>query len=236
MQKRTREILAVLLLGLLLLAGVGAMGYYIFIGHNWNVAASHIDDSIGQMDGYTVILYEGTMQMDDEGKEEAEAKSETAQAVSESVSEQAQVTDMRSAVESYREKGANVFVLDTVNLSRYNYPIEIAKNGMCLGLLSVGKSTLRSVARADARYLSKQGVDYTIAITNDVKLHKAAAEGLIGDVSIIVCDDPEGEFPNGQYYGSTYCVHTPYVGEIGAIVVSPSGVLTTKTLDGLQEP
>jgi len=76
MQKRTREIIAVLLLGVLLLVGAGAMGYYILIGHNWNVAASHIDDSIGKMDGYTVLLYAGTRQPveDGESKEGTAAK------------------------------------------------------------------------------------------------------------------------------------------------------------------
>ena len=59
MGKRTREIVALVMLALLGLIVLAAMVWYIFIGHNWNIAASNIDESIGQMDGYTVILYEG---------------------------------------------------------------------------------------------------------------------------------------------------------------------------------
>ena len=42
-------------------AAVGAMGWYILVGHNWNQAATHIDDMVGSMDGYTVIVYEGVV-------------------------------------------------------------------------------------------------------------------------------------------------------------------------------
>ena len=78
-------------------------------------------------------------------------------------------------------------------------------------------------------------MNYAIALTNDASLHLAAQDGLVGNVSIIVCDDPEGAFPNGRYVGSTYCVCTPVVGEVGAIIISPSGVLSTKSLDGWQD-
>ena len=273
MQKRTREILAVLLLVVLVLVGVGAMGYYIFIGHNWNVAASHIDDSIGQMDGYTVLLYAGTRPDEGEGEsadagaddeaspqggegsgepqagsgegsdssgesaagsgEGSGSSDEPAAKLAELLDEQA--ADLNSVVESYRDKGANVFVIDAGDLSRYTDPFIVAKNGMRIGLLGVGKSTLRSDVRADARYLSTYDVDYAVAVTNDATLGDVAAEGLIGDVSVIVCDDEDGEFPNGRYCGSTYCVSAPCIGQVGVLIISPSGVLSTKTIDGRQD-
>ena len=258
MQKRTREILAVLLLAVLALVGVGAMGYYIFIGHNWNVAASHIDDSIGQMDGYTVMLYAGTRpEKAEDGQsgssaEKADAgQSESSSSSSETASDSGegaaasdapaekladlldeQSADLENVVESYREKGANVFVIEAGDLARYNEPFIVAKNGMRMGLFAVGKSRLRSAARADVQYLSEHDANYTVAITNDATLGDVAAEGLIGNVSIIVCDDKDGEFPNGRYRGSTYCVSAPYVGQVGVLIVSPSGVLSTKTIDG----
>ena len=258
MQKRTREILALLLLGILALVGVGAMAYYIFIGHNWNVAASNIDDRIGQLDGYTVVLYEGTRPLEDEttaraanapgssAPASAAASASTSVAASASSSavssssaasreQAAPDADIEGVVESYREKGANVFVVDAASLSRYSDPFVVAKNCMRIGLFSVGKATLRSAARADAQYLSEYKVNYSIAVTNDTALCDAAADGLIGNVSIIVCDDPEGEFPDGRYSGSTYCVRTPYVGEVGAVLISPSGVLSSKTVGGRQD-
>ena len=245
MQKRTREILAVLLLGLLVVVGVCAMGYYIFLGHNWNVAASNIDDSLGQMDGYTVVLFEGTRPLEYELKEDAPFKYDTPRGIeaeeddvindSLGLPNQNVVADMAGVVASYREKGANVFVVDASDLARYNEPFVVAKNGMRIGFFSVGKSTLRSAARADAHYLADDEVSYTLALTNDPTLHDVAKDGLIGNVSIIVCDDVEGSFPNGRYHGSTYCVRTPHVGEVGAIIISPSGVLSSKVLDGWQD-
>ena len=237
MQKRTREILAVALLALLLVAGGSAMGYYLFIGHNWNVAASNIDDTIGQMDGYTVLLYAGTRTPEGEEEDSNAASSdaglsddEPAVKLADLLDEQA--ADLERVVESYREKGANVFVLDVSDLHRYSEPFVVAKNGMRIGLLSAGKAERRSDIRADALYLSKKEVSLTVAVTNDERLDEAAEAGLIGDVSIIVCDDQLGRFPNGRYCGSTFCAHTPYVGEVGVLIVSPSGVLSVKTIDG----
>lgn len=326
MQKRTREILALLLLVVLVLVGVGAMAYYIFIGHNWNVAASNIDDRIGQMDGYTVVLYDGTRPLDadepedgkapapengdapalegdqafapedgdapapedggapapeggeapapegnqapapdgagdegdapalPEGEREEAAVGDGGQAVQETAGqasgspaggsagtadpegssqagEDDDHVDLKSVVESYREKGARVFVVDAADPSRYTEPFVVAKDGMRVGFMAVGKAERRSAARADALYLSEREVNYTIAITNDTGLDAAVEDGLVGDISIIVCDDPEGDFPDGRYCGSAFCVRTPYVGEVGAVLVSPSGVLSSKTID-----
>ena len=245
MQKRTREILAVLLLGLLVLAGVCAMGYYIFIGHNWNVAASNIDDSIGRMDGYTVVLYEGTRPLEYELEKDAPFKFDTPRGIeaeedavinaSLGIPDQSVEADMVGVVRSYRDKNANVFVVDAGDLARYSDPFVVAKNGMRMGFFSVGKATRRSAARADAQNLAENEVNYTIALTNDPTLYRVAQEGLIGAVSIIVCDDKQGQFPNGRYCGSTFCVSTPHVGEVGAIIISPSGVLSSKVLDGWQD-
>ena len=61
MEKRTREIIALVML---LVLGIGvacAMAWYILVGHNWNQAATHIDDMVGSMDGYTVVVFDGVV-------------------------------------------------------------------------------------------------------------------------------------------------------------------------------
>lgn len=60
MASTTREKLALLVFGLLILLGLAGVGWYLVVGHSWNVAASKIDDSVGQMEGYTAIVYSGT--------------------------------------------------------------------------------------------------------------------------------------------------------------------------------
>lgn len=60
MASRTREKLALLVFALLILLGLAGVAWYLVVGHSWNVAASNIDDSVGQMEGYTAIVYAGT--------------------------------------------------------------------------------------------------------------------------------------------------------------------------------
>ena len=61
MEKSTREKIALAMLVALGVLAAIAMGWYIFVGHNWNIAALHIDDYVGEMERYTVIVYDGVL-------------------------------------------------------------------------------------------------------------------------------------------------------------------------------
>ena len=281
MQKRTREILALALLGLLAIVAAGAMGYYMLVGHNWNVAASNIDDSIGQMDGYTVFLYEGM------GSEPVKVTTSSSSTASESLpgkqssssssgspSEQAELPDealaeeqtpastdsvpeeqstsssfvtsaeqdatstsssegeeevamsFEDVVKSYREKGAVVFVLDVTDLAFYNDPIIVEKPGKRVGIFSNLKPYRKTVARKAVRDLGLYGAKCFVELTDDMVVDESDTRG----VTVLVSTDQENMLTRGEYVGSAYCVGVPYEGKVQAIIMSPSGVLSTKTI------
>lgn len=61
---------------MLLVLGVGvacAMAWYILVGHNWNQAATHIDDMVGSMDGYTVVVFDGVIKRPKEADDDSQA-------------------------------------------------------------------------------------------------------------------------------------------------------------------
>ena len=235
MRKRTREILAIVLLGALLAVGVGAMGYYIVVGHGWNVTASHIDDSIGQMEGYTVILYEGTRPspadaerisdeqplLDDQARGAATGAEES--------SGGGPPLKLDDVAQSYREKGASVFSVDIEDLPRYREPFVVGKDGKRLGFFSATRPVRKAAVKAAVKDLARQGAHCTVALTDGPSLYKKPVQG----VSIVICDDGRAHPAEGEYRESAFCVGTPYFGEIGAIVMSPSGVLSAKTIIGL---
>ena len=235
MQKRTREILALVLLGVLLLVGVGVMGYYILVGHNWNVTASNIDDSIGKMDGYTVFLYEGTRPSPAEAERISDAQpllDEQSRGISKETRESnggGDPIDIADAVKSYQEKGATVFMLDVANMARYSEPYVVGKNGKRVGLMSAMAPVRKTEMRRAVIGLDRQEADCIVALTDDAEVCKP----IVGGISIIVCDDPDEESPRDEYRGSSYCVGVPYVGEIQAVLMSPSGVLSSKTITEL---
>lgn len=69
----TREKIALIVFVLLVFVGIGCLVAYINVGHSWNVTATTIDDATGELDGYTVILYQGVAVEEGEEEEELDA-------------------------------------------------------------------------------------------------------------------------------------------------------------------
>ncbi len=61
MDTRQREKIALIVFALLILLSVCGLCWYLIAGHSWNVAASNIDDTFGEMDGYTAVVFPGTV-------------------------------------------------------------------------------------------------------------------------------------------------------------------------------
>lgn len=289
MQKRTREIAALVLLAVLGAGAVVAMGWYILAGHGWNVTASNIDDSIGQMDGYTVFLFEGTRKpeaveakrlaqqaaRDDaasasgaaadpaagssgEGasasddpssaaslpgkgassdaaapdgvdgalsaEEEATARLRTEDAVDIAVDGDGFGIDALS--ESYRDKGAEVYRIDVAGRRLYNEPLVVSRGEHRIGLFSLDYPARPAAARVAQKLLARQEADFKVVVTDDPSLKDARLPG----IDVIICDEADEEPLKGYYSHNAYCVDTPYEGEVEAIIVSPSGVISSKTI------
>lgn len=238
MQKRTREILALVLLAVLVLVAAGAAGYYILVGHNWNVTASRIDDSIGHMDGYTVVLYPGTIP-----PYELEAMNNKDKSRSVSQDEEGEESSLVGYIEpsgrpnllvgdvvkDYMEKEATVFKVNPSDLSEYREPFIVEKNGKRYGFMAVENSELRSQVRRDIAALKLLEPDAIVAVTNDPALAGLCEDGTIQGITIAVFDSNCEMMPDGRYFGGTYCSSTPAFGQVGAIVISPTGVCSTKT-------
>lgn len=284
MQKRTREIAALVLLAVLGAGAMLAMGWYILAGHGWNVTASNIDDSIGQMDGYTVLLIEGTRRPEAVeakrlAREAAEAASSagadpSAAAAGEEAPEaavpegaageaagvpetpavaggdgpdgdagadplgdapaadaldiemDAQGFGIDALGESYRDKGAEVYRIDVAGRSLYAEPLVVSRGERRVGLFALDYPARPAAVMTAQKLLARQEADLKVVITNDPALEDARLPG----IDIIVCDIADEEPLKGYYRNSAYCVDTPYEGEVEAIIISPSGVVSSKTI------
>lgn len=235
MNKRTREIVALVLLALLGLVVLAAMAWYIFIGHNWNRAATNIDETVGQMDGYTVVLFEGQMLpaserdrisdeqplLDDENRGLHERK-----AVASSEEDQVSISE---AASYYRQKGATVFILHLEASDTYDTPLVLNKNGCWLGIFHADGATSRLSAQVKAAELKTRGVDFVVMIVDDVRM----IANPISSADILICTSDEGLSSTGEYHENSFCIETPFVGQVQTIIISPSRVLTTKAITWL---
>lgn len=57
MQKTSREKIALVVFVALAVLSLCGLGAYIFAGHSWNIAATSLDDTLGEMEGYTAIMF-----------------------------------------------------------------------------------------------------------------------------------------------------------------------------------
>lgn len=286
MEKRTREILALILLVVLGLSVAFGMGWYIFVGHNWNRAATHIDDLVGSMDGYTVVVFDGVVKerrtnaqskpasngSSDSANAAGDSSARSGEPAGESAASSAAATksddsvsstlsktqsapsgsdaaenpassmsqdatgessassrfDAEHVAENYREKGAAVVALGKDCMKCFEEPEILFKNGKRIGVFAFPEKYKLSYARfrANIRYLQDHSVDFIIAIVQD----KAFLKGRIDGVDMLVLRRDGGIRETGEFRKSTFCIDSPFIGEVQAVIVSPSGVITSRTV------
>lgn len=210
MKHLTREKTALLVFALILIMALGALVAYVVLGHSWNLVASKVDDAASDMEGYAVILYEGT---------------ETPSARSGDFNEDPPVS-LASACTRYREKSASVVSLDMVDPEVYRSP-EIFKAGDSLiGVVylpapaSKAKDTV-----AEVRELAKS-CDCVLAIAPSSYIAST-----YDHIDIAIDMNTVGE----KAMKKTKCtmVSNADIGYVGAILVSPSGVVSSHEVRSL---
>lgn len=97
MSTRTREKQALGVFAVLIVLSLLGLGWYLVAGHSWNVAASTIDEKVGQMDGYVALVYSGTVLPE---PEEVVSASSSKKADGESAAGQSESSSSRSVFDS----------------------------------------------------------------------------------------------------------------------------------------
>ncbi len=127
--------------------------------------------------------------------------------------------------ESYLDKGATVFTLDTENPEIYSEGMILKKNDCRFGVFSVTDTiTLRDLKRQVA-YFEEYKVDFIVAIVPD-RSYLKEVEG----IDIVISTHASKLTSLGETQSSTYYVDAPLIGKVGAILISPSNVVSSKTL------
>ncbi|MGI6104968.1 MAG: alcohol dehydrogenase [Raoultibacter sp.] len=274
MESQSRDKVAlVVFFGMVILAISGLIGY-LMIGHNWNVAASNIDDATGSMEGYTTIVYEGAIdpaqkkareaEAEDASKEdsllslgeappesldlspgvdeelepliESESNSENQSTGSEisssdvitdvgAVTETVLTLDIDEVVKSYQEKKSMVFKLDTLDTSKYEETTILKKGEKRIGVFSVAETDTAFKIERQVSTLKKYKVDYIVAVVPDPSLVE-----LVSGIDIVISTSDENLFVMGESINDTFYISSPVIGSVGAILISPSGVVSAKTL------
>ena len=133
--------------------------------------------------------------------------------------------DIDEVEDSYLEKNATVFALDTQNFDRYREGTILRKGDRRFGVFSADKNVTQLKVRQQIAYFQKHNVDFIVALTTN-KLFVDSIEGL----DIVICTRDEGLFVMGETQNRTFYVNTPEIGSVGVILISPSNVVTAKAV------
>lgn len=275
------KIALVVFIGLIAVSLCGLFGY-LTIGHSWNVAASNIDDATGRMDGYTVIVYEGTVNPEPTGQKagkelggsrsaasgaqgsgeadrtggnveakpsepghsaDADGEERDLSGISEQdpVSDPDQLSDSAASTDgsledgapidideveqSYLDKNATVFVIDSADLELYREGTILKKGGHRFGIFSVSPRTTAKTVGAQVEYFQSHDVDFIVALTPDKRIVEDAS-----GIDIVISTKDEGLFVMGETIDGTFYVNAPQIGSAGVILISPSNVVSAKVV------
>lgn len=129
---------------------------------------------------------------------------------------------------SYEEKGATVLVLDTADPSQYSDGVILKRGSKRIGVFSVDVPLSEKAAEARVKYFRDCKVDLVVCISS-VRTYVRNLQG--ADIVITLQDEEVstmGSNSNGSFF-----VNAPHVDSVGAILVSPSNVVSAKVIESL---
>lgn len=253
--RRERVALAVLLAMVALTACI--LGAYFFAGRSWNVAATFLDDTAGQMQDYTIVAYAGVI-------DAASTKSGDSSASADRVHDESPlagsavtngIDNLASFFTSQAEKAASIFeslAPDSggdqtfVSTVRSDYELEGARV-ITLDLENPSRYSEPLVLGPDDRKLGVFFIDhYTgLGAIGDIEtsLHEAGARAIIcitndvaylstvqGIDAVIVTEPSDETSAFGGYIDDTYFVTAPEKGSTGVLVLTPNNVISSRIL------
>ena len=129
---------------------------------------------------------------------------------------------------NYEEKGATVLVLDTADPSQYSDGVILKRGSKRIGVFSVDVPLSEKAAEAQVKYFRDCKVDLVVCISSV----RTYVRNLQGADIVITLQDEEVSTMGGNSNGSFF-VNAPHVDSVGAILVSPSNVVSAKVIESL---
>ena len=129
---------------------------------------------------------------------------------------------------NYEEKGATVLVLDTADPSQYSDGVILKRGSKRIGVFSVDVPLSEKAAEARVKYFRDCKVDLVVCISSV----RTYVRNLQGADIVITLQDEEVSTMGGNSNGSFF-VNASHVDSVGAILVSPSNVVSAKVIESL---
>jgi hypothetical protein len=131
-------------------------------------------------------------------------------------------------VQSYLDKRSSVLTLDTVHPETYREGVILKKGHKRFGVFCINAGDKQAKIDKQVAYFEAYQVDFIVAVVPDIELAKGTA-----GIDIVLSTQEEDLFIMGETKGTTFYVCAPTEGSVGAILISPSNVVSAKVLSEL---
>lgn len=188
MSTRSREKQALGVFALLVVLSLLGLGWYLVAGHSWNVAASTIDEKVGQMDGYTAIVYSGTVLPEIESKSASAATgSSTTSGANDAAASGSAKSLFGSGSTSKKDADAASSMGETRSEEAYGFTSDIAGIAPVYAETSDSQASdtaaSASIASAASADTPTAGVGAQADVTKGANSRTAASEGSDGEIA-----------------------------------------------------
>lgn len=241
MSKQVREKIALLVFAVLVVLGGCVLASYLYTGRTWTQAATLVDDTLGNMQGYTGIVFNGVVPPEPEDDPALSSEpSSTGGTVAEMVRltalplvERAEsgrfdgvfLSDVR---EIYEQKGAKVITLDVRDLAGHAEPVVYRAGDKRIGVFSATSFLRAAEVEHAVSTLKEQGADSIVCLAPREAL-LATSKGI--DILLLTEDAATNDVRTAE--GTTTVVQSPTTGEVGVILLSTNNVALVREIDSL---
>lgn len=241
MSKGIREKIALVVFAFLIVFAGVVLTSYFSTGRSWTKAATFVDDTLGNMNGYTGIVFNGVLPEPLETNEEAAPSPFSSGSVSEMIRlttlpllersptgayEGVFLSDVRDIYES---KGAKVITLDLRNLGYYAVPTVYRVGDKRIGVFSATSYLRPAQVETIVDDLKAKGASSVVCIAPR-EAFLSTSKGI--DI-LLLTEDRSLTNMRIEDNDSTV-VTSPSVGEIGVILLSTNDVPLVREIDSLQ--
>lgn len=259
---RARERAALVIFLLLVIAGGIVLFGYFSTGRDWSVAATFLDDSVGSLDDYAVVVFAGTSEPDRPtergGVAEKDASSMSSRTPSGGRSPEGLPTEGISQLimsvyqrfdklkdapadagvyvsdvrDLYELKGASVVTLRLDDPAYYAEPVILHSKNRSFGVFSVSSYTSRAQMKKTVASLADAGADSVICIAP-----RTAMLSTRDGIDVVVLTDEPLDNPEFMQYDKdntgVLVVSSPERGSVGVVIFSSNNVPSFKTVEEL---
>lgn len=259
--KRTRERVALVVFAVLVVLAAVVLSSYFLTGRSWNVAASFVDDTVGQMKGYTAVVYAGVAQPDAEGVAEGSAPSanpathlnvQTELTADGALASGADpdVADsvglgLLALLPAFPGEYEGVYVSDVRDLYEQKearvVSLDVANPARYAFPTVIASNGTRIGVFSVSSYTTRARLNQYRAFFDKAKVDAVVCitprTALLADMTplsvVIVTDDPDEAASSSRFDGNTLVASAAPVDAVGVILFSPNHTPSAKVVDGL---